>query len=300
METIQRGNVTVHYSGDSRHIAERLVEITEKTYPVLKTYFNAAHDLKLVIYWADRQDWSAVPPNRHRTRYGGPHMTQGENHTHYVILPAANVDRPDSLVAVIAPLLDLTELTPDETRNLKVWLGLGADAGDRRLGDYLASSDFYVDLLVDIIHVHEVMHDFCYEFGIPENHSRAGKGIAWWVFEGLAQWSVLWVNREIGKEDWADAHDLLYRWMYRTGRKRPGNLGPLQYKDYAWFHGAVIEMAHQLEARYGKDYGPKVLTLILRDIQGKDYLPDTEMVKLFSEAAGEDLGAWFKQNWGIE
>jgi hypothetical protein len=241
-------------------------------------------------------------------------MAKGKHHIHVVILPAVNIDLPETLVGIIEPLLDMKELPENELCKLSgsrsnrakpQLLGLTQGTTKDDLRKYLSSVDFYVDFLVEIVHPHEIMHDFCYEFSIPDNYGRDGRK-AWWVFEGLAQWSVLWIQRQLGNEQWAGIHELLYRWMYRTGRKQPGNVSPIQYENYAWFHGALLEMFCQLEEQFGRDYGPAVLSLLLEKIQGcgfdmsfgllnpADYLNDGEVVNIFSRVAGQDLSQWFK------
>ena len=309
MESIQHKQFKVHYSGNSEKIAERLMTITKQSYPIFKDLFRAEHDLGLEIFWADSEDWDKIPLCRYKGNYGMPHMTKGKGHTHAVILPAANIDMPDRIVRLIEPLLDVEELPEGDLRNLMKWLGLGQGATGEDLKKYLPSSEFYVDFLIEIVHIHEMMHDFCFEFGIPENYGRDGRK-AWWVFEGLAQWSVLWVQRRLGNERWAGIHELLYRWMYRTGRKQRGNLSPIQYENYAWFHGALLEMFCQLEEQFGREYGPAVLRLLLEKMQktthdfvlaqGRDYLSDGEVVDIFSSVAGQDLSQWFKVKWKIE
>jgi len=164
---------------------------------------------------------------------------------------------------------------------------------------YLSSSEFYVDFLIEIVHIHEITHDFCYEFGIPENYGRDGRK-AWRLFEGLAQWSVLWVQRCLGNEQWADIHELLYGWIYKTGRKLQGNISLIQYENYAWFHGALVEMFCQLEEKFDSGYVPAVLISILEEMQDKDYLEDREAVAIFGSAAGQDLAQWFRTQWQIE
>jgi hypothetical protein len=298
MDTLEGGRFSVHYSGESRQQAERLLGLLEKSYPVFKELFAADHDLRLVIYWADRKDRLGVPVCRNRSSYGMPHMTKGENHTHYVILPAANLDMPEALTRIIDPLLDMKRLSGDEVGALKRGLGLKPETTDAELRKHLSSAEFYVDYLVEIVFLHEVMHDFCYEFGLPENYGRDGRQ-AWWVFEGLAQWSVLWVQRQLGNENWAGIHELLYRWMYRTGRSDPGNVSPVQYANYAWFHGALVEMLCQLGARFGEQYGPRVLRLLLADTRERDFLDDGQSVAVFGKAAGADLSGWFREKWGI-
>jgi len=232
----------------------------------------------------------------HKSRM--PHMAKGKEHTHAVILPAANIDMPETLVRIIDPLLDMKELPGDDLRKLTRWLAPMRGTTGEELRKYLSSTDFYVDFLVEIVHVHEIMHDFCYEFGIPENYGRDGRK-AWWVFEGLAQWSVLWVQRQLGNEQWAGIHELLYRWMYRTGRKQKGNVSPIQYENYAWFHGSLLEMFCQLEERFGEDYGPAVFNQLLKKMQGRDFLDDWEVVDIFSNMAGQDLSQWFNIKWQI-
>jgi hypothetical protein len=88
--------------------------------------------------------------------------------------------------------------------------------------------------------------------------------------------------------------------MYRTGRKQQGNISPIQYENYAWFHGALLEMFCQLDERFGKDYGPVVLSIILDKMQDKDYPEDRETLSIFSSAAGQYLFTWFKTQWQIE
>ena len=298
MDCIEHRKFKVYYSGNSSEIAERLMTITEKSYPVFKDLFYADHDLGLDIFWADREDWDKVPLCRHKGNYGMPHMVEGKKHTHAVILPAANIDMPGTLVRIIDPLLDMKELPGDDLRKLTGWLAPMRGTTGEELRKYLSSTDFYVDFLVEIVHVHEIMHDFCYEFGIPENYGRDGRK-AWWVFEGLAQWSVLWVQRRLGNEQWAGIHELLYRWMYRTGRKQEGNVSPIQYENYAWFHGTLVEMFCQLEERFGKDYGPAVLNQLLKKMQDRNYLDDWEVVDIFSSVAGQDLSQWFREQWQI-
>ncbi|MBC8462641.1 MAG: hypothetical protein H8D67_32140 [Deltaproteobacteria bacterium] len=312
MDCIEHGKFKVYYSGNSREIAERLMTITEKSYPVFKDLFHADfcflrqnmtknksfHDLGLDIFWADREDWDKIPLCRHKENYGMPHMVEGKHHTHLVILPAANIDMPETLVRIIDPLLDMKELPRDDLRKLTRWLAPMRGTTEEEFRKYLSSTDFYVDFLVEIVHVHEIMHDFCYEFGIPENYGRDSRK-AWWVFEGLAQWSVLWVQRQLGNEQWTGIHELLYRWMYRTGRKQEGNVSPIQYENYAWFHGTLVEMFCRLEERFGKDYGPAVLNQLLKKMQDRDYLNDWEVVDIFSNVAGQDLSQWFKVQWQI-
>jgi hypothetical protein len=299
MDTVERGLFKVVYSGSSRPIAERLLTLTEKSYPIFRELFAADRDLRLEIYWADRNDWAQVPPCRHRTSYGMPHMTRGEGHTHFVILPAANIDPPDALTRLLDPLLDPTQLTREEVGELRQWLSLDPEASDQEMRGFLSSPDFYVDYLVEIVALHEIMHDFCFEFGIPENYAREGRQ-AWWVFEGLAQWSVLWVQRRLGNDRWAGIHERLYRWMYRTGRDHPGNASPVEYANYAWFHGALVEMFCHLEERCGKEYGPAVLRSLLTAMRERDYLTDREVVEVFTRVAGQDLSRWFQTQWRIE
>ncbi|MFC1713969.1 hypothetical protein ACFL6S_09880 [Candidatus Poribacteria bacterium] len=274
------------------------MDITEKSYPVFKDLFHADRDLGLEIYWADSADWSNIPLCRHKGSYGMPHMAKGEDHIHAVILPAANVDMPERLVRIIEPLLDLQEISEGDLRMLAEWLDLTHGKTSEEIREYFSSSEFYVDFLVEIVHIHEIMHDFCYEFGIPENYGRDDRK-AWWVFEGLAQWSVLWVQRHLENERWVGIHELLYRWMYRTGRKQQGNISPVRYENYAWFHGALIEMSCQLEERLGQNYGPSVLRLLLERMQDHDYLNDKEVVNIFGSVAGQDLSQWFSVHWQI-
>jgi hypothetical protein len=299
MKHIEDGRFRVHYSGDSRKIAERLMEITKRSYPILKDIFRADHDLGLEIYWADNADWSNIPSCRHKGNYGMPHMVEGEDHTHVVILPAANVDMPETLVQIIAPLLDARELSEGDLNTLKKWLCPASANMREDLLKYLSAPELYVDFLIEIVHIHEMTHDFCYEFGIPENYGRDERK-AWWLFEGLAQWSVLWVQRRLGNERWADIHELLYRWMYRTGKNQQGNISPVQYENYAWFHGALVEMFCQLEERFGKNYGLAVLKSILEEMKDKDYLGDREIVRIFSNVTEQDLSQWFRTQWQIE
>lgn len=294
MKHIEDGRFKIYYSGNSGDIAERLMHITKKSYPILKDIFRADRDLGIEIYWADSADWSNIPLCRHKGNYGIPHMVKGEDHTHVVILPAANIDMPEGLVQIIAPLLDLRELPEDDLNRLEKCFRLTGD-----LQKHLSSLEFYVDFLIEIVCIHEIMHDFCYEFGIQENYGR-NKREAWWLFEGMAQCSVLWVQRRLGNEQWADIHELLYRWMYRTGRKQQGNISPVRYGNYAWFHGALVEMFCQLEERFGRNYGPTVLSSILEEMQDKDYLEDGDAVAIFSSAAGQDLAQWFSVEWQIE
>ena len=185
MNYIEHRQFKVYYSGQSREIAERLMNITDKSYPVFKDLFGADHDLGLEIFWADLQDWDKIPLCRHQGNYGMPHMAEGKHHTHLVILPAVNIDMPETLVGIIEPLLDMKELPENELRKLTQWLGITPGTTKEDVRKYLSSVDFYIDFLVEIVHPHEIMHDFCYEFGIPENYGRDGRK-AWWVFEGFA------------------------------------------------------------------------------------------------------------------
>jgi hypothetical protein len=299
MDNIESGRFTVYFSGSSRKIAERILTVTKASYPVLKAVFNADHDLRLEIFWADRSDWPKIPQCRYKANYGMPHMAKGEDHTYAIILPAADIDMPEQLFRLVNPLLDISKLSQDDLRRLARLLSTGREVTTTELKEYLSSSEFYTDFLVEIVLVHEIMHNFCYEFGIPENYGRNGQK-AWWVFEGLAQWSVLWVHRQLGNDHWAELHELLYRWMYRTGRNHQGNISPVQYENYAWFHGALVEMFVQLEGKFGRDYGPAVLSLFLDKIKGRDFLNNREVVEIFSHVSGQDLSAWFKLNWQIE
>ena len=81
MRYIEDGRFRVHYSGDSGVIAERLMETTKRSYPILKDVFRADRDLGLEIYWADNADWSDIPSCRHKGNYGMPHMAKGDDYT---------------------------------------------------------------------------------------------------------------------------------------------------------------------------------------------------------------------------
>jgi len=108
------------------------------------------------------------------------------------------------------------------------------------------------------------------------------------------------VQRCLGNEQWADIHELLYGWIYKTGRKLQGNISLIQYENYAWFHGALVEMFCQLEEKFDSGYVPAVLISILEEMQDKDYLEDREAVAIFGSAAGQDLAQWFRTQWQIE
>lgn len=87
--------------------------------------------------------------------------------------------------------------------------------------------------------------------------------------------------------------------MYRAGADEAGNASPLEYANYAWFHGALVEMAVQLEERFGLEYGPRVLDALRQRMADRDYLGDEDVVAVFSAAAGEDLVPWFWEKWQI-
>ena len=298
MEHVEGSQFKVYYSGKSQEIAKRILTVTEKSYPVFKKLFGTRSDVVLIIYWADKADWFEIPHCKYKSSYGMPHMTKGSNHRHYLILPAANVDLPDRLTAILEPMFDMTYLDKRDSTQL-VNLLLEQSNRDRiKLREYLSSREFYIDYLINIVLIHELMHYFSIEFGFTENYGRDGRK-AWWVFEGMAQWSVLWINRELGNEIWADIHQILYRWIYRSGREKEGNLSPLQYNNYAWFHGALVEMISSLEEKFDKEYGKSVLRVILHRIQGKDYLNDGEVINIFSEVSDQNLSAWFYSNWAI-
>jgi len=103
----------------------------------------------------------------------------------------------------------------------------------------------------------------------------------------------------LGNDKWADLHELLYRWMYRTGKMNNGNISPIEYSNYAWYHGSLVEMFCQLEDKFGQNYGPTVLNKILKNIRGRDYLNNQEVVGIFSRVADQDLSQWFRSNWSI-
>jgi len=298
METIESNHFKVHFSGESRNIAEELLVTAEKSYRIFKRMMDTHQDFRIEIYWANRNDWSTIPQCRYKQSYGMPHMTRGGDHTHYVILPAANIDMPDRLTEIMDPMIDTAYLDERDTSILANHL-LGNSYPDRNdLRKYLSSSRFYIDYLINIVSIHEIMHNFCFESGLGENYGRDGRK-AWWVFEGMAQWSVLMVQRELGNRKWADIHELLYRWIYRSGHKKEGNESLVEYGNYAWFHGSLVEMFSQLEEKYGGDFGHRVFESLLHNLQGRDYLSDRDAVRVFSKAAGEDLSGFFGKRWGI-
>ena len=299
MDTLTDGPVIVQYSGDSRELAEELCRLALQSHAVLCELFDVPSEVRLHIYWADRMDWETIPACRHKGSYGMPHMRCGEDHTHYVILPAANIDVPQRLMETVRPVLDPAVLTPLEREEMGQLLAcLPGIASGTRLEEALASPAFYTGYLTRLILVHEIMHDFCYEYGIPENYGRQGRQ-AWWVFEGLAQWSVLWVQRRLDNDELARLHERLYRWMYRVGADDAGNVNPLDYANYAWFHGALVEMAVQLEEHFGQGYGPRVLDALRQRMADREYLGDADVVAVFSATAGEDLIPWFGERWEI-
>ena len=71
-------------------------------------------------------------------------------------------------------------------------------------------------------------------------------------------------------------------------------------QNYAWFHGALIEMFCQLELKHGREFGSKVLAELKKNDTGKKEIPNEEIIAIISRAAGTDLGNWFEKNWGIE
>lgn len=297
MDSIGTRQFTIYFSGDSKEVAQQILEVTQRSYPIFIELFDAKQDLRLDIFWVDRRDWSQIPQCRNKD-YGMPHMTKGENHKHYIILPAANIDEPVQLIRIIKPLLDIKKLSKDETCQLTNLLSTVEGTSISNLDQYLSSKEFYIHFLIEIVLLHEIMHDFCFEFGIPENYGKNGQK-AWWLFEGLAQWSVLWVHRRLGNDHWVGLHELLYRWMYRTGQTYRGNISPINYSNYAWFHGILIEMFCQLENEFGNDYGPAILKILLKKMNSNDFLSNQEIIATFSCVANQDLSTWFKSNWKI-
>jgi hypothetical protein len=106
MDTLTDGSVIVQYSGDNRELAEELCRLALQSHAVLCELFDVPPEVHLHIYWADRMDWETIPACRHKGSYGMPHMRCGEDHTHYVILPAANIDVSQRLMETVCPVLD--------------------------------------------------------------------------------------------------------------------------------------------------------------------------------------------------
>ena len=71
-------------------------------------------------------------------------------------------------------------------------------------------------------------------------------------------------------------------------------------QNYAWFHGALIEMFCQLEAEHGPQFGPKVLTGLRKSAKGKKKISNGEIIAIIGSAIGTDLKDWLDKTWGIK
>ena len=110
--------------------------------------------------------------------------------------------------------------------------------------------------------------------------------------------------------DDADLFSLYYKMIYRGGMEKVQyktitecyDLGPkkLGVQNYAWYHGALIEMFSQLESVHGLDFGPKILRELKKSADGKKEISNADLIAILGRAAGAKLNDYFNNEWGIK
>jgi hypothetical protein len=287
MVITKRDGIQVEHPAGTGELAERLLHnaiIARRTFAPL---FPTVPDLQINIQWFPQAVWQ----ERGRGPWGMP--TAFGNSA--VLLPATDVELPEACVVIIDPLTRLEVLTREEVRELKeraptthARVGTRAPTRTRReLQEWLKSREFYHELMVDFVLPHEIFHLYCNNVDLKRSPV--------WPYESLAQWSAEYSLRRSGQTDLARFYYLCYRMYYLAGQGTEGNEGLVKFRNYAWFHGACLVMMGALRERLGEEFIPQVV----RRAQGRKLEKDGDWVKVFEEAAVEELGEWFVSEWGV-
>ncbi|MCD6360254.1 MAG: hypothetical protein J7M38_05255 [Armatimonadetes bacterium] len=292
LRTERRGDIVVRYPASSFSAARQVMNLCVRTRAYLAPLFGLEDEFPITVLWLDREWW----PRATDMEYSFP-----ANTSHGEVLPAVDVEHPEGL-ARIAGLLDLESAPADEVRLLKRLVGLYPEASDEALMGVLQySPDFYLRFVIHFILPHEICHAMNNAAGTPRE--------PWWIHEFQAQMAAILTCRELGFEADARLFELYYRLMYLGGLERVGETdvyaagqkGPaMGIVNYAWYHGALVQMHHEIEEQSDELFGERLLRLCRDRATGRREVSNAEFTALMSEAAEADLSDYMVRRWGIE
>jgi len=285
-------NVTVLHVEQSRPLAPRIVEASRASAEFLGPRYGLPPDHPVTVLWLPEANWAehtSLP-------YGFPSNSGGRE-----VLAAADVDHPEELARLVN-LLSLDQMPPEELSALARLLELPATSSPGGVERHLRSSEaFYLDFSIDFILPHEIAHALNNAAGTARKPN--------WLHEWQAQIAAILVCRHRGHERQEQLFTQYYRLMYQQGRDKvqhrtlpeciSAGYAAMGIENYAYFHGLLVEMYCQLEAKCGRDYGERLLRVLLERTKGRPEISEAEVVELCSEAAGEDLTAWFHDRWQV-
>jgi hypothetical protein len=283
-------NVTVIHVEQSRPVVPRIAEAARAAADYLAPLYGLPPDQPVTVLWLPEEHWTGYTS----LPYGFPSNSGGKE-----ILPAVDVDPPTEL-ARLANLLSLEDMDADELARFAKLLGLPATASASDVDRHLRSSEaFYLDFCIDFILPHEIAH----AFNNAANTARRPN----WLHEWQAQIAAILVCRQRGQERQERLFRRYYRMMYEQGRSKvqhqtlpeciEAGYTAMGIENYAYFHGLLVEMYCQLEDRYGRGFGERLLRVLLERTKGRPEISDEEVITLCSEAAGTDLAPWFRERW---
>ena len=291
LRAAERDNITVRYPDGSFGAARQVMNVTIRTRAYLAPLFGVPEDFPITVLWMNQQWW----PKATRMEYGFPsNSSRGE------VLPAVDVDRPIGLVKLTG-LLDL-EAAPEEVAGpFKGLLGLYREATPEAVKGVLEySPDFYLRYVINFILPHEICHAM--------NNAAKTPREPWWIHEFQAQMAAVITCRELGFEHDAKLFELYYRLMYLGGLERveetdvyaAGQKGPsMGIVTYAWYHGALVQMLHEIEERCGEGFGERLLQVCRDRAANHQQMSNADFIALMSEAAGQDLSGYMAERWNL-
>lgn len=288
---LAEGPFEVWLPPESKPLAPRLLARMRESINYLAPLFDVPSDSTWTCLWLPK----AAYPRFTSAEYGFPsNSDRGE------ILPAADVDLPVALTH-LTPILGLESCSDNELRRWRTLLKLPKECTVKEIETHLnTSKDFYVQFCADFILPHELMHQV-------NNRSRLPKRCPL-LHETLGQWAAIEIARHAGRKQDAELFSLYYRQLYRGGLTRVAHpeLGLINkeytnvgVQNYAWFHGAILEMLADLEHQFGRGCFEKVVLQLRKGHTGKDDLTCTEFLHAIGAALGKDLSGYFASRWGF-
>lgn len=291
LRTERRDEVIVRYPEGSFAAARQVMNVCVGTRRYLAPLFGVEDDFPITVLWLDRQWW----PKATRMEFSFPsNSSRGE------VLPAVDVDHPTGL-AKLTGLLDLAAAPGEITGPFRRLLGLYREASDEAINGVLEySPDFYLRYVINFILPHEICHAM--------NNAARTPRQPWWIHEFQAQMAAVITCRELGFEHDAQLFELYYRLMYLGGLERveetdvltAGQKGAsMGIVNYAWYHGALMQMFHEIEQRSDEGFGERLLALCRDRASGRPEVNNAEFIALMSGAAGQDLSGYMAERWAL-
>jgi len=288
----RRDDIIVRYPEGSFAAARQVMNVCVGTRRYLAPLFGLEDDFPITVLWLNREWW----PKATRMEYSFPTNSSGGE-----VLPAVDVEHPTGL-AKLTGLLDLAAAPEEMVATFKGLLGLYPEASDEAVIAVLDySPDFYLRYVINFILPHEICHAM--------NNAAETPRQPWWIHEFQAQMAAVITCRELGFEADARLFELYYRLMYLGGLERVEETdvftagqkgGSMGIVNYAWYHGALVQMHHEIEERSDEGFGERLLALCRDRASGRPEVSNADFIALMSEAAGQDLAGYMAEHWGLK